>query len=1300
MYHPGATLILIGGRGTGKSTLAVITAIALCRRFVDTVSVIEAAVGSPIQDFVNTYGIEAFCALEFALLETIFAQYPTECVVATSSLVIYGPVRALLQSNTTNFPIVHISRAPTEIAKIFGSHPNRDAIMHRAVNDMPLYRQCSSFDFTNLGALYVCNHRDWGLGINVNCSETSPANNTLKERTSLGLRGLEKNFLHFVKYIYGDAIPLERDSEFLGPTLGAVGTSTLGPIIPSNSRRPWQCTEDKINPFTHALFLPFYDLTSAGIDFDRHAAGVDALILRVDLLASYAIRCGHDPLFYISTQVTFIRSLTSLPIVYDFDRSFFNLSLTLNSPVYSAVTFYTDILNLGLRLGAEYVLVSHGLLPETSLRELIHRKNFSKLISTHTLSSWDTDSVRDIYRDAVSKGFDIVQITAHAFSLKANSRLQTVLNHFSPVGLNPNIKDQHNNNSMIPLIAYNKGSLGKWSQCLNKLLTPVDCDDFFLNPHSFYYSPDDINDVTRRNSNSLPNSSPKNTTMDDIWISNFQGKRPGDCLTLKDRNNAIYSLGLQSHLQFYHFGAGVASRLSHFVNQAGFEAIYLPHKYNKVVTSKFSEIRPLLERRDFGGAAVSSPFKVTISQVCDSLSPQSRVVGAVNSLRTLRDAYTLMPRAVYGGNVDWIGIRATIAKHLRLHNAITPNTKVLIVGAGGFAHAAIYAMARLGARQFYVWSKDRKHTEFMVDHFKLLFSATSNNKHSHSHTHSSNLNSSDWNIFDGIGDFNNILPAWGKGTFDLDWTWDLGTGKDSANSEKPNNSISKHQAKKKKLNDVSSILNSDSLPDTDNTSATNLNGNDSPKKPSSARSETSTSKGQSPQRAKKLMLKNILNSEDEDEDMDPIPSDKSSVSISSETGTTRNPTNPSESVSNPPSESQSRLHSQSQSPSQSLPQTQKQSNSQPQSPSKPLSHPLQNQNEKSINTSVSQETSKPADLNYENMSQTLRTLFSNPSSPASREIWLTVLQGSFPEARTPATSETDTLSADTNSSSSSSTPSSHKPSVSSTNYRITKNYGSLSFQQSPKDSRQISFTILDSVTNPWPDMDSEDDLNKKEDQTQQKSKEPSSDKYPNIILHLTSNSELKIHPTFFASPRGGICLENNYLPCPNTSFIKQAITVGNTGWNSEDSISKSSDPSYIPPASFDFVTNATAKAAKNSRESSISEPTANPENNKEKSSTDDKKNQNDAKLRVAPWQIIGGADFMVEQTFAHFEFLTEKRAPRSVMVEKFKECLQKYTVENIDDAGKSNINNNVEDDIIEGNLKGDGGIKRIYEETT
>jgi 3-dehydroquinate dehydratase/shikimate dehydrogenase len=91
---------------------------------------------------------------------------------------------------------------------------------------------------------------------------------------------------------------------------------------------------------------------------------------------------------------------------------------------------------------------------------------------------------------------------------------------------------------------------------------------------------------------------------------------------------------------------------------------------------------------DFGlrGFSVTLPHKQTILrhlQDCDALSTK---IGAVNTVVVRRDG------SLYGCNTDYVGVLRALEKKLAL-----PKSRVLILGAGGAARAAAFALSRAGA---------------------------------------------------------------------------------------------------------------------------------------------------------------------------------------------------------------------------------------------------------------------------------------------------------------------------------------------------------------------------------------------------------------------------------------------------------------------------------------------------------------------------------------------------------------------------------------------------------------------------
>jgi len=133
-------------------------------------------------------------------------------------------------------------------------------------------------------------------------------------------------------------------------------------------------------------------------------------------------------------------------------------------------------------------------------------------------------------------------------------------------------------------------------------------------------------------------------------------------------------------------GDPVAHSLSPLLHNTGFvarkiNAVYLPFLVQNL--RDFLKAVP-----DFGlrGFSVTLPHKQNILrylQDCDSLSAD---IGAVNTVTIRRDG------SLHGSNTDYVGVLRALEKRLPL-----AQSRILILGAGGSARAAAFALARAGA---------------------------------------------------------------------------------------------------------------------------------------------------------------------------------------------------------------------------------------------------------------------------------------------------------------------------------------------------------------------------------------------------------------------------------------------------------------------------------------------------------------------------------------------------------------------------------------------------------------------------
>lgn len=111
----------------------------------------------------------------------------------------------------------------------------------------------------------------------------------------------------------------------------------------------------------------------------------------------------------------------------------------------------------------------------------------------------------------------------------------------------------------------------------------------------------------------------------------------------------------------------------------------------------------LLARLGFSGLNVTIPHKLRARGLCDSVDPEAASAGAVNTI-------TFKGRRIHGKNTDVIGFIKAIGPK----TDIGPDTRSLIVGAGGAARAAAFALAREGAHVT-VAARDRRRASRLAD---------------------------------------------------------------------------------------------------------------------------------------------------------------------------------------------------------------------------------------------------------------------------------------------------------------------------------------------------------------------------------------------------------------------------------------------------------------------------------------------------------------------------------------------------------------------------------------------------------
>jgi shikimate dehydrogenase len=118
-----------------------------------------------------------------------------------------------------------------------------------------------------------------------------------------------------------------------------------------------------------------------------------------------------------------------------------------------------------------------------------------------------------------------------------------------------------------------------------------------------------------------------------------------------------------------------------------------------VKPSEFRERTKMLPVEGFAGVNVTIPHKEAALEVADEASEAARQIGAANTL-SFRDG------AIRADNTDASGLLAALPNRVE-------GASALVLGAGGSAHAAVWALAGQGAAVS-VWNRTPKRADELV----------------------------------------------------------------------------------------------------------------------------------------------------------------------------------------------------------------------------------------------------------------------------------------------------------------------------------------------------------------------------------------------------------------------------------------------------------------------------------------------------------------------------------------------------------------------------------------------------------
>lgn len=129
------------------------------------------------------------------------------------------------------------------------------------------------------------------------------------------------------------------------------------------------------------------------------------------------------------------------------------------------------------------------------------------------------------------------------------------------------------------------------------------------------------------------------------------------------------------------------------MHNAAFRALGLDWRYVKlpVPPALFRETVRALEGSGFRGANVTIPHKRAALELADERTPAADAIGAANTL-------SFVDGAIEADNTDAPGLMAALGDDVR-------GLRALVLGAGGAARAAAWALRESGAAEVTVWNR-------------------------------------------------------------------------------------------------------------------------------------------------------------------------------------------------------------------------------------------------------------------------------------------------------------------------------------------------------------------------------------------------------------------------------------------------------------------------------------------------------------------------------------------------------------------------------------------------------------------
>ena len=154
--------------------------------------------------------------------------------------------------------------------------------------------------------------------------------------------------------------------------------------------------------------------------------------------------------------------------------------------------------------------------------------------------------------------------------------------------------------------------------------------------------------------------------------------------------------------ELYLLGIGTGHSVAPPMHNYIARSLNLPWTFHTKECLTIEECMKLLRSEICAGAAITMPYKGTILSRIDEIDELARTLAACNTVSVGADG------KLRGTNVDWCGIAGALSEGATELDLLSTKA-ALVIGAGGAARAAVYALSsQMACHEIYILNRDKQ----------------------------------------------------------------------------------------------------------------------------------------------------------------------------------------------------------------------------------------------------------------------------------------------------------------------------------------------------------------------------------------------------------------------------------------------------------------------------------------------------------------------------------------------------------------------------------------------------------------